>query len=204
MTDRAVKLPIEERSIPIGANIFNTVNSNGIKVQECRFNRNQKMEMAENRWNRRVSNTDRGRIIACYKKGDDFILLADSLNINRDIARSIIRVWRAEARIERLPQGGSRNRRMDEEMVETLIAIARDEPFSTLVTLKDKLEARLPSKPRAHISTIARHLENQLISLKIAAKDADVPLRRNIPTTKQRRFEYATWLSGLQINDSVI
>lgn len=160
--------------------------------------------MAENRRNRRVSNTDRGRIIASFEKGDDFILLADSLNINRDTARSIIRVWRAEARVERLPQGGSRNRRIDKEMVETLLAIARDEPFSTLVTIKEKLESRLPTKPRVHISTIARHLESQLISLKIAGKDADVPLRRNIPTTKQHRFEYASWLSGLQINDSVI
>ena len=60
---------------------------------------------------------------------------------------------------------------MDEEMVETLLAIARDEPFSTLVTLKNKLEALFPSKPRVHISTIARHSRNQLISLKIAGKD---------------------------------
>ena len=131
------------------------------------------MEMAENR---RVSNTDRERIIACHEKGDDFILLADSLKINRDTACSIIRVGRAEARIERDPQGGSRNRRMDEEMVETLLVIARDESFSTLVTLKNKLEARLPSKLRMHISTIARHLGNQLISQKSAGKDTGIPL----------------------------
>jgi len=159
--------------------------------------------MAENRRNRRVSNTDRGRLIASYEKGEDFILLADSLDINRDTARSIIRVWRAEARIERLPQGGSRNRKMDEEMIDTLLEIARSEPFSTLVNIKEKLEDRLPNKPRVHVSTIARHLESQLISLKIAGKDADVPFKRNLPITKQQRLEYATWLSRLEFNDSV-
>lgn len=101
-------------------------------------------------------------------------------------------------RVERLSQSGSKNRRMDEAMAETLLAITQDEPFSIFVTIKE-LEAYLSSKPRVHISTIVRHF-----SLKIAVRQPDVPLRRNIPPTKQRRFEYASWLAGLQISDSDI
>ena len=88
-------------------------------------------------------------------------------------------------------------------MVAVILEITREEPFSTLVKIKEKLEARLPSKPHIHVSTIARHLENQLISLKIAGKDADVPFKRNIASTKELRFENATWLAALPIKDII-
>lgn len=151
-----------------------------------------------------VSNTDRSRIVAAYENNEDFVALADSLNINRDTARSIVRVWMAEGRVERMAQGGARNVRVDEDMVATILQIARDEPFTTLTTIKDKLESRLPNKPTVHISTISRHLKNQLISLKIAGKDADVPHRRNTDATKETRFDYVTWLTTLTVNDSLI
>ena len=86
-----------------------------------------------------VSNTDRSRIVAAYENNEDFVALADSLNINRDTARSIVRVWMAEGRVERMAQGGARNVRVDEDMVATILQIARDEPFTTLTTIKDKL-----------------------------------------------------------------
>ena len=154
--------------------------------------------------NRKVSNTDRQRLVTAYEGGEDFVALADVLGINRDTARSVIRVWREEGRVERLPRGGPRNRRVDEEMVATILEIAREEPFSTLTAIKEKLQVRLPHKPRVHISTIARHLENMLISLKIAGKDADVPHRRNTPTTKETRHQYAIWLTSLPVNHHVV
>lgn len=158
---------------------------------------------AVNRKNQ-VSNTDRHRLVAAYEEGEDFVALADALKINRDTARSVIRVWREEGRFERLPRGGTRNRRVDEEMIVAIHDIAREEPFSTLTNIKAKLEVRLPLKPRVHISTIARHLENMLISLKIAGKDADVPYRRNIPSTKEARYHYATWLTSLPVDHNVV
>ena len=153
--------------------------------------------MAMNRRNQ-VTNTDRGRVVAAYEGGEDFVALGDALGINRDTARSVIRVWREEGRVERIPRGGTRNRRVDEEMIAAIHDIAREEPFSTLTTIKEKLQVRLPHKPQVHISTIARHLENMLISLKIAGKDADVPYRRNLQTTKEVRYHYATWLTSLR------
>jgi len=89
-------------------------------------------------------------------------------------------------------------------MTSALLEIAREEPFTTLTNIKEKLEQRFPDKPRVHISTISRHLKDQLISLKIAGKDADVPYRRNTPSTKDKRFNYVTWLTTLTVNDSII
>ena len=152
----------------------------------------------------RVSDTDRMRIITAYENNQDYVALADSLSINRDTARSIVRVWMTESRVERRPQGGARNVRMDREMINALLEIAREEPFTTLTTIKEKFEQRFPEKPTVHISTISRHLRDQLISLKIAGKDADVPYRRNIATTKDNRFKYVTWLTTLSVNDNII
>ena len=152
----------------------------------------------------RVSDTDRMRIITAYENNQDYVALADSLSINRDTARSIVRVWMTEGGVERRPQGGARNVRMDREMINALLEIAREEPFTTLTTIKEKLEQRFPEKPTVHISTISRHLKDQLISLKIAGKDADVPYRRNIATTKDNRFNYVTWLTTLSVNDNII
>lgn len=152
----------------------------------------------------RVSNTDRRRIVDTFENGEDYLNLADTLSINRDTARSIIRVWRDEGRVERRAQGGRRNIRVDEEMKAVMLEIAREEPFSTLTAIKEKLEIRLPSKPRLHISTICRHLKDQLISLKIAGKDADVPFRRNTSVTKEVRYAYASWLTSVNVQDNII
>ena len=103
-----------------------------------------------------------------------------------------------------MPQGGPRNVRCDAEMVNAILEIAREEPFSTLTMIKDKLTNRLSNKPIVHISTISRHLENQLITLKIAGKDADVPHRRNTEETKESRYRHATWLTTHTVNDNII
>lgn len=153
---------------------------------------------------RQVSNEDRQRIVTCFENGDDHLLLADNLGVNRDTARSIIRIWMAEARTERLPQGGARHVVVDQEMIDMILQITSEEPFTTLVKLNEKLQNRLPDKPRVHPSTIDRHLQNQLISVKLAGKDADVPMRRNTPETKALRFQYMTWLSNLDVNSQII
>ena len=48
-------------------------------------------------------------------------------------------------------------------------------------------------------STIARHLQNQLITTKIAGNDSDVlyMYERNRPNTIEQCFQYATWLINL-------
>ena len=56
---------------------------------------------------------------------------------------------------------------------------------------------RFASQTAISNSIIARHLQNQLITTKIAGKDSDVPYERNRPNTIERRFQYATWLVNL-------
>ena len=161
------------------------------------------MDPARRRIRNRISNEDRRRIVDMHENGGDIIRLADDLGINRDTARSVIRVWMAEARVERLPQGGRRHVKVDDAMRDEILRLAREKPFTTLVEIQDGLLRAFPDK-RIHTSTIARHLTNNLISLKIAGKDADVPWKRNSPEAKERRFQHATWLSTLPINHHVI
>lgn len=87
-------------------------------------------------------------------------------------------MWINEGRVEAKARGGSRNKRVDNEMLEKIMRIARE-------NIKDHLLKNLPTKPIIHTSTITRHTDNQLISLKIAGKDSDVPDQRNLVTNKK-------------------
>ena len=156
------------------------------------------------RQRRLVPTQDRQRLVDCHEDGGDIIELADRLGINHDTDRSIIRVWMDEGRVEAKPLGGVQNVRVDEEMLAEIFRLARENPFTTLVQIQDQLRAAMPEKPRIHNSTIARHLQNQLISMKIAGKDADVPRQRNTNENKQKRYAYAEWLAHLPLNAHII
>ena len=54
------------------------------------------------------------------------------------------------------------------------------------------------------ISTIARHLDDHSISIRIAGKDADVPFERNRRAAIERRRLYAQWLTKLEIHERLI
>ena len=145
----------------------------------------------------RVSNVERQRLVDAFEDGDDYHELAALLGIPYQTARSIIRVWLAEGRVQRLPEGGARNIKLTDDM----------QAF-----IKDEQEELSPPSPRlvrnwrfASQTTILnqqfrfpdRHLQNQLTTTKIAGKDIDVPYERNRPNTIERRFQYATWLVNL-------
>ena len=80
--------------------------------------------------------------------------------------------------------------------------------FITIAAVGQELAVGFPDTAISNSisnSTIARHLQNQLITssslahhiTKIAGKDSDVPYETNRPNTIQRRFQYATWLVNL-------
>ena len=71
----------------------------------------------------RVSNVDRQRLVDAFEDGDDYHELAALLGIPYQTARSIIRVWLAEGRVQRLPEGGARNIKLTDDMQ----AFIRDE-----------------------------------------------------------------------------
>ena len=56
----------------------------------------------------RVSNVDRQRLVDAFEDGDDYHQLAALLGIPYQMARSIIRVWLAEGRVQRLPKHAGR------------------------------------------------------------------------------------------------
>lgn len=138
-----------------------------------------------------VGNEDRLRIINCFEEGDDWVELAHRMNIKRETARSIIRVWADQGRMEKLARGGATRIKMDNEMKDRLLEIIDQFPFVTLDGINQKLRQALPNKPNVSTATVARTLDGQLITCKIAGKDADVPAERNRPVTIDRRREYA-------------
>lgn len=151
----------------------------------------------------RLTNEDRRRLISAFQNGDDYQYLAQQMNINYSTARSVIGVWLREGRVERIAEGGARRIVVTEEISNALFDIAISEPFTTLESIRLKLLAQFPLVP-VSTSTIARHLDGQLITTKIAGKDADVPAARNRPQTIEERFHYSTWLSSLGINDNLV
>ena len=144
----------------------------------------------------RVSNVDRQRLIDAFEDGDDYHELAALPGIPYQTARSIIRVWLAEGRVQRLPQGGARNIKLTDDMQAFIRDFVLQQPFTTIAAVGQELAVRFPDTAISN-STIARHLQNQLITTKIAGKDSDVPFERNRPNTIERRFQYATWLVNL-------
>ena len=87
----------------------------------------------------------------------------------------------AEGCVQRPPEGEARNI----SLLPTIAAIGQE----LAVRFSDTAISNLISN-----STIARHLQNQLITTKIAGKDSD---ERNRPNIIERRFQYATWLVNL-------
>ena len=145
------------------------------------------------------------------------MLLADQLNIKRETVRSIVRIWMIEGRVNRLQRGGARNVKMTEEMQLVMLDIISERPFSTLADINREMRNRLPLAPRVTDTTIARHLEGKLITVKIAGKDSDVPAvvrmgppslllpaDRNKPANIEKRQQYAMFLTNLSVNDHLI
>ena len=73
------------------------------------------------------------------------------------------------------------------------------QPFTTIAAVGQELAVCFPDTAISNqqFRFPARHLQNQLITTKIAGKDSDVPYERNCPNTIERRFQYATWLVNL-------
>ena len=93
---------------------------------------------------------------------------------------------------------------MDEEMKLCLLDLVDRNPFASLTILNQQLRTALPQKAEVSVATIARVLDGNLITCKIAGKDADVPARRNQPITILRRQEYAQFFTQLGLFDNIV
>lgn len=140
---------------------------------------------------RRIPDIDRNRLIDAFENEDvDYLEVAATLNIKRSTARSIIATYVREGRRDKLPKGGAKNRKIDDEMRQALEGMLDNNPLMTLSQMNDELRANLPNKPFVSVSTIARVLDGMLMTLKLAE---DVPEQRNAPRVLDERVDYSNW-----------
>ena len=152
----------------------------------------------------KITNEDRQRLVDAFEDGSDWQELARQLNIKIESARSIIRVWVREGRVERKPMGGPKRQKATAEMKEAILTLVLQNQFITLRSLNQKLREELPHCPHISDSTVARILDGHLITCKLAGKEADIPHERNLPRILVARQQYAQFFTNLGIRDHVI
>ena len=156
--------------------------------------------MAERR--RRIAQEDRERIVRAFEEPEqDYLVVADTLGVNRSTARGIVARFIRENRVDERSRGGRNNVKVNEEMRQCLEAILEENPMLTLEAINRKLREELPDRPHVHVRTVAKHLDGMLYTLKLAHT---VPADRNRADVIQRRNEYAHWfLEEANLNHTV-
>jgi len=151
---------------------------------------------------KRISDEDRKRIIDSFESQDqDYVKVADLLNIKRESARSIIRNYLKNDQITKLKRGGAHNTKVDDGMKEVLFQIIEENPLLTLKEINKKLRIQLSMKPYVSDETIARTLDKMLITLKLCE---DIPVQRNTVENMEKRYMYATWFLDKTSTDDII
>ena len=92
------------------------------EIVKIQFNYAQNGQIQKN------SCIDKRRSIESHSHGKDYTALADCLGINRNTANTIV----PRGRYENLPEGGSYNRKIDEEVILGTIVILEGNPLMTL------------------------------------------------------------------------
>ena len=139
----------------------------------------------------RISLEHRERIVREFEdKEEDYLVVADTLGVNRSTARCIVARYIREGRIQERPRGGRNIVRVDEEMRDCLEKIINENCLLTLARINSELRRRLPLKPQIHDRTVARTLDGMLFRVKVARPLLAV---RNRPDVMNKRVDYATW-----------
>ena len=139
----------------------------------------------------RIPIEHRERIVCAFEdEAEDYLLVADTLGVNRSTARGIVARYIREGRIRERPRGGQNNVRVDDEMRDCLEEIINENCVLTLSQISGELRRRRPAKPLIHDQTIARNLEGMLFRVKLVRP---VPADRNRRDILQRRREYGNW-----------
>ena len=150
----------------------------------------------------RITFEHRERIVRAFEDvNDDYLIVADTLGINRSTGRSIVSRYVREGKIAERPRGGPNHVWVDNEMRDCLNEILNENGSLTLTYLNQELRQRLPRKPRICDRTVARILQGILFRIKLARP---VPADRNRPDVIQKRLDYANWfMSHAVVNHTV-
>ena len=113
----------------------------------------------------RVSNVDRQRLVDAFEDGYDYHELAALLGIPYQTAQSIIRVWLAEGRVQRLPEGGA-NIKLTDDMQAFIRDFVLQQSFISIAAVGQELAVRFPDTAISNQQFLfpARHLQNQFIT----------------------------------------
>ena len=94
----------------------------------------------------RISFEHRERIVRAFEdETEDYLLVADTLGVNRSSARSIVARYIREGRINERPRGGANNIRVDKEMRDCLDDIINENCHLTLSRINHELRTRVPT-----------------------------------------------------------
>lgn len=147
----------------------------------------------------RISDIDRNRLINAYINGKDYIDLADTLSINSRSAYRIIQQFMRTGKREILPSGGAPPRKITSDILEELVSFIETKPTATLAEMKELLLRNHDLS--VGISTIARHLDGALITLKLSRA---VPFNWSSDLVKVERRDYAEWMMRTGVEQTLI
>lgn len=137
----------------------------------------------------KVSSVDRQRLVSCFEQDEDWLTLAETLNIRRQTARSIILRFKESGNVQPLPKGGAKNIKVTDEIKHCALQYISQNSQATLAQIQRHLQQQCGMT--LHIATISRMLDGELISLKLARV---IPNGWNSESTKQMRQEFADWM----------
>ena len=127
------------------------------------------------------------KLIACYMKGGDFMNLADSLDIKRKSARSII--YRFSKSLHTGKHGGHKPKTITDEIGEELLDFVAEKPTATIAGIRQFILHRHETM-RISNTCISDFLDGKLITHK---RVKNVPTERNSIRVKELREKYARW-----------
>ena len=139
----------------------------------------------------RIPLEHREHIVRAFEDEDeDYLMVADTLVVNRSTARGIVVRHIREGRIHERPRGGRNHVRVDDEMRDCLGEIINENCLLTLYQINRELRRRLQAKTIIYDRTVARILDGMLFKVKLARP---LPADRNRPDVLDKRRQYANW-----------
>ena len=115
----------------------------------------------------RIPNEVRGRLVRSFEDPtEDYLMVADTLGVNRSTARGILTWYICEGTAQERPRGGRKNVKVDNDIKRCLNDIVDDNCMLTLTEINREVRRRFPRKPQIHDRTVGSTLDGMLVSLK--------------------------------------
>ena len=116
----------------------------------------------------RIPIEHRERIVRAFEdEAEDYLIVADTLGVNRSMAKGIVAQYIREGRIRERPRGGRNNVLVDVEMRKRSEDITNENCVVALSQVNGELRRRFPAKPLIHDWAAAQSLEGMLFRVKL-------------------------------------